>query len=57
MVSSPGTPNLAFATKYQQQVFTARHLNRIDEIIRDVCADLGAQPRELNGQLSMPTCW
>jgi putative transposase len=51
---------LVFVTKYRHQVFTARHLERLEEIMRDVCADFEnragrvqrrEQPRPPAGQL------
>jgi putative transposase len=42
--------HLVFITKYRHQVFAARHLERMEEIMRDVCADFGAELREFNGE-------
>ena len=41
--------HLVFVTKYRHPVFTARHLARLEEIMRDVCADFGCQLREFSG--------
>jgi len=40
---------LVFVTKYRHPVFTARHLARLEEIMRDVCADFGCELREFSG--------
>ena len=42
--------HLVFVTKYRHEVFGAVHLERMEEIMRDVCADVGAELREFNGQ-------
>jgi putative transposase len=42
--------HLAFVTKYRHAVFPGRHLERLEEIIRDVCADFECELRELNGE-------
>jgi putative transposase len=41
---------LVFVTKYRHPVFTARHLERMEQIMRAVCADFGAELREFNGE-------
>ena len=41
---------MVFVTKYRHQVFTAAHLDRMEEILRDVCADLGCELAEFNGE-------
>jgi putative transposase len=41
---------LVSATKYRHQVFAARHLEPMEEIMREVCADFGAELREFNGE-------
>jgi REP-associated tyrosine transposase len=41
---------LVFVTKYRHPVFTVRHLTRMQEIMRDVCADFGAELAEFNGE-------
>ena len=42
--------HLVFVTKYRHAVFTARHLERMEEIMRDVCADFGTELAEFNGE-------
>jgi putative transposase len=42
--------HLVFVTKYRHPVFTARHLERMEQIMRAVCADFGAELREFNGE-------
>ena len=42
--------HLVFVTKYRHPVFTDRHLGRLGEIMRDVCADFGAELVEFNGE-------
>jgi REP-associated tyrosine transposase len=42
--------HLVFVTKYRHPVFTAQHLERMEEIMRDVCADFGAELAEFNGE-------
>ena len=37
-------------TKYRHPVFTARHLARMEEIMRDVCADFETGLAEFNGE-------
>jgi putative transposase len=41
---------LVFVTKYRHRVFTDRHPRRIQEIMRDVCADFECEPVEFNGE-------
>ena len=41
--------HLVFVTKYRHRVFTAAHLGRMEEVMRDVCADFGAELAEFNG--------
>ncbi len=41
---------MVFLTKYRHPVFTAAHLNRMDEIMRDLCGDFGCELAEFNGQ-------
>ncbi|MBB5780378.1 putative transposase [Nonomuraea jabiensis] len=36
-------------TKFRHEVFTDTHLNRMEEIMRDVCADFETELREFNG--------
>jgi putative transposase len=42
--------HLVFVTKYRHEVFTSAHLNRMEQIMRDVCADFEAELREFNGE-------
>ena len=42
--------HLVFVTKYRHKVFGAAHLKRMQEIMRDVCADFGAELAEFNGE-------
>ena len=42
--------HLVFVTKYRHPVFTDRHLFRLEEIMRDVCADFEAELVEFNGE-------
>ena len=41
--------HLVFVTKYRHPVFTARHRERMEEIIRDVCRDFECELAEFNG--------
>jgi putative transposase len=36
-------------TKYRHPVFTARHLERMEQIMQDMRADFGCEPAEFNG--------
>jgi putative transposase len=42
--------HLVFVTKYRHAVFADRHLVRLEEIMRDVCAGFEAGPAEFNGE-------
>jgi putative transposase len=42
--------HLVFTPKYRRGVFTDDILTRCEEIMRDVCADFGAELREFNGE-------
>jgi putative transposase len=42
--------HLVFVTKYRHQVFTDRHLKRMEEVMRDVCADFETELVEFNGE-------
>lgn len=42
--------HLVFVTKYRRGAFTDQILTRCAEIMRDVCADFGAELREFNGE-------
>jgi putative transposase len=41
---------LVFVTRYRHKVFGPAHLERMEEIIRDVCADFRAELAEFNGE-------
>ncbi len=41
---------MVFVTKYRHEVFGSAHLERMQEIMRDVCADFGAELAEFNGE-------
>lgn len=40
--------HLVFVTKYRHKVFTARHLPRLEEIMRAVCGDVECELVEFN---------
>lgn len=42
--------HLVFVTKYRHKVFTDRHLERMEEIMRAVCADFEVDLVEFNGE-------
>jgi putative transposase len=42
--------HLVFVTKFRHEVFTDRHLTRLEEIMRTVCADFETELVELNGE-------
>jgi len=42
--------HLVFVTKYRHRVFAAAHLERMEQIMRDVCADFGCTLAEFNGE-------
>ena len=42
--------HLVFVTKFRHKVFTDRHLNRMEEIMRVVCADFDTDLAEYNGE-------
>ena len=42
--------HLVFVTKYRRHVFADRHLKRMEEIMRDVCADFETELVEFNGE-------
>lgn len=42
--------HLVFVTKYRHRVFEDRHLARMEEIMRDVCADFECELVEFNGE-------
>jgi putative transposase len=41
---------LGFTPKYRRGPFTSAILDRCEQIMADLCADFGAQPREFNGE-------
>lgn len=41
---------MVFVTKYRHRVFADRHLNRMEEIMRAVCADFEVEMVEFNGE-------
>jgi putative transposase len=42
--------HLVFVTKFRHKVFGDRHLARMEQIMRDVCADFEAELVEFNGE-------
>jgi putative transposase len=42
--------HLVFVTKYRHKVFSGNHLTRLEEVMRDVCADFEVQLEEFNGE-------
>ncbi|MFG1899121.1 IS200/IS605 family transposase [Micromonospora carbonacea] len=42
--------HLVFVTKFRHKVFGDRHLSRMEQIMRDVCADFEAELVEFNGE-------
>ena len=42
--------HLVFVTKYRHPVFTTIHLDRMEAIMRAVCADFGCELVEFNGE-------
>ncbi|MEV4181443.1 IS200/IS605 family transposase [Streptosporangium canum] len=42
--------HLVFVTRLRHRVFTDPHLARMEEIMRDVCADSETEPVEFNGE-------
>jgi putative transposase len=42
--------HLVFVTKFRHPVFTDRHLTRLEDIMRDVCADFECELVEFNGE-------
>jgi len=42
--------HLVFVTKYRHKVFTDRHLTRLEEIMRAICADFESELVEFNGE-------
>jgi hypothetical protein len=41
---------LIILAKYQHTLFAAVHLERMEQIMRDVCADFGRELAEFNGE-------
>jgi putative transposase len=41
---------LVFVTKYRHKVFSGNHLRRLEEVMRDVCADFETELQEFNGE-------
>ncbi|QYC41779.1 Transposase IS200 like protein [Nonomuraea coxensis DSM 45129] len=37
-------------TKFRHRVFTGTHLERMEQIMREVCADFECEPAEFNGE-------
>ncbi|MFG1750801.1 IS200/IS605 family transposase [Streptosporangium sandarakinum] len=42
--------HLVFVTKFRHPVFTGAHLERLGQIMRDVCADFECELTEFNGE-------
>jgi putative transposase len=42
--------HLVFVTKYRHPVFADQHVHRMEEIMRDVCADFECELVEFNGE-------
>ena len=42
--------HLVFLTKFRHRVFTGSHLERMEQIMRDVCADFETELAEFNGE-------
>ncbi|MEU0521266.1 IS200/IS605 family transposase [Streptosporangium sp. NPDC006007] len=42
--------HLVFVTKFRHRVFTGSHLERMEQIMRDVCADFETELAEFNGE-------
>jgi putative transposase len=42
--------HLVFVTKYRHKVFTGDHLTRMEQIMREVCADFETELAEFNGE-------
>ncbi len=43
---------MVFLTKFRHRVFTGAHLERMEQIMRDVCADFETELAESNGEAS-----
>jgi len=42
--------HVVFVTRYRHQVFSAAHPERLEQIMRDACADSGTRLTEFNGE-------
>jgi putative transposase len=42
--------HLVFVTKYRRPVFTDTMLTSCEQLMRSLCADMGTDPREFNGE-------
>ncbi|WP_271221673.1 IS200/IS605 family transposase [Streptosporangium carneum] len=42
--------HLVFVTKYRHPVFTGTHLERVEQIMREVCSDFETELAEFNGE-------
>jgi putative transposase len=42
--------HLVFVTRYRHAVFGSRHLDRMEGITREVCADFETELQEFNGE-------
>ena len=42
--------HLVFVTKFRHRVFTGTHLERMEQIMRDVCTDFECELAEFNGE-------
>ena len=47
---------LIILAKYQHTLFAAVHLERMEQIMRDVCADFGCELAEFNGGAGSSAC-
>lgn len=48
--------HLVFVTTFRHKVFADRHLSRMDQIMRAVCADFQAKLVEFNCETTTCTC-
>ncbi|MEU6727825.1 transposase [Nonomuraea wenchangensis] len=42
--------HLVFVTKFRHPVFTGAHLERMEQIMREICADFECELTEFNGE-------
>jgi putative transposase len=49
--------HLVFVTKYRHKVFTDVHLRRMEEIMRDVCADFEVELSSSTARTTTSTYW